>query len=936
METLSRLVFTFLLNALWMVLLVTALTAIAAHLLQRTPARYRHVLWVIGLGLALLLPLTTLPESWKLTCRSASVAEMTPSETAPLPAKPPHSTRPQTGPSAGLSQSLPDRAFGDVKARGESRFLLLNPLRRRSRSIALPPYFAYSVLSIYVLSLSCQLIRLAKGWKSSRLLRRKARAHQLPEGLAKFVTQCQAALGLGAVAIRSSSEVAGPATVGFFKPVIVLPDALFLATPAEELTSALCHEMAHVRRRDYLLNLLCEFVFLPLAFHPAAWLLKRRINETRELACDEAAAGRLLSATAYARSLVSLAQSIAPVSSVFRPRYTLGVFDADILEERIMRLLDKRPQVSARRARLLLGGSTLALVTAALAAGMFSLTAVGNARTASTVAPRSNFSGRWELDKSRSELPSPAPDNLVEIIDLHGSDLKVTTTSKDWSTSKPIAVTLFALMLPEFSTTTENRETVQQFGPGQMRSKTHWEGNNLVTEWTLERNGGVAVTGRWVRRLSEDGNTQMVEITGHDSIHNLDGEAKAVFVRREEDLRAFLGTWRGQLEGKTYIRLTFKEGDGTLTGAASVGGFRINESGQVVEVREEPREYDAVPVTDAKLDGALLCFRGKTPDGHAVVLFQMKLVGEDAAELKCRVLDPRAGTPAPGWWKLFRQSNDDSKAVRGVEPVGRVPGGVTGGTVGGVAGGGVGAGVPGGVTGGTVGGVPGGVAGGVVRNVSGSGPAPTESEPGTISGTVFDPSGARVPQASVSISNKTTGAKDSAETNDTGEFSFTGLNPGTYTLSVTKSGFGIYIRTVATSTEKAARPIDIVLQPGDVLQAVDVTAIRPSSASSAPREHGPQRIRVGGQIEATKLVTMKKPEYPEAARAKGIEGVVLLQAVISTDGEPLSLKVISSPDPSLSKAAEDAVHQWRYEPTLLNGVPIEVVTNVAVRFHLED
>jgi protein TonB len=81
---------------------------------------------------------------------------------------------------------------------------------------------------------------------------------------------------------------------------------------------------------------------------------------------------------------------------------------------------------------------------------------------------------------------------------------------------------------------------------------------------------------------------------------------------------------------------------------------------------------------------------------------------------------------------------------------------------------------------------------------------------------------------------------------------------------------------------------------------------------------------------------MKKPEYPEAARAKGIEGVVLLQAVISTDGEPLSLKVISSPDPSLSKAAEDAVHQWRYEPTLLNGVPIEVVTNVAVRFHLED
>jgi len=47
------------------------------------------------------------------------------------------------------------------------------------------------------------------------------------------------------------------------------------------------------------------------------------------------------------------------------------------------------------------------------------------------------------------------------------------------------------------------------------------------------------------------------------------------------------------------------------------------------------------------------------------------------------------------------------------------------------------------------------------------------------------------------------------------------------------------------------------------------------------------------------------------------------------------LKVISSPDPALSQAAEDAVREWRYEPTLLNGQPIEVVTTVAVRFQLQ-
>jgi hypothetical protein len=638
--------------------------------------------------------------------------------------------------------------------------------------------------------------------------------------------------------------------VGFFKPVIILPETLLQATPSEELTSALCHEMAHVRRRDYLLNLICEFFFLPLAFHPSAWLLKRRIDETRELACDEAAAGRLLTPTAYARSLVSLAQSIAPLASALRPRYTLGVFDANILEERIMRLLDNRPQVSQRRGRLLLGGATLALALAALAAGAFSLSAVANPKAAGD--PRTDFSGRWELDRSHSDLPSPAPENLVEVIDQHGSDLKVTSTSKDWNTSKPIAVSLFALLLPEFSTTTDNKESIQPFGPGQIRSKTSWQGSDLVTDWTLERNGQVAVTGRWVRRLSEDGNTQTVEISAHDPVHNLDGQAKAVFVRRDEDpraffgtwraefqgkqfltlvirrdaervtgtlssfnlnfdasgnlseaepgsgpgsevvaarlyngvlhikvkdpdtgdtlelelklvenakaelsivdvpvtpgsaapkpliltrepaknqaangggeqdRRAFLGTWQGLFDGKTYLLLNLKEAVDTVSGTVSVGGFGINDSGQVARVKEEADPRDAVPVSNAKLEGALLSFSGKTPDGGSEVLFQMKLAGGNAAELKCILVPaPPPGTPVAGWWKIVRQSDDHPAAMR--RSAGGVVGGVTGGIVEGVGGGvsrGIAGGVVAGVAGDVLGGITGVVAGGVAGGVA--------------------------------------------------------------------------------------------------------------------------------------------------------------------------------------------------------------------------
>ena len=66
-------------------------------------------------------------------------------------------------------------------------------------------------------------------------------------------------------------------TLSRFSPVIVLPERLLQSGPSEELTTALCHEMAHVRRRDCLVNLICEFALLPLVFHPAAWLLRRRI-----------------------------------------------------------------------------------------------------------------------------------------------------------------------------------------------------------------------------------------------------------------------------------------------------------------------------------------------------------------------------------------------------------------------------------------------------------------------------------------------------------------------------------------------------------------------------------------------------------------------------------------------------------------------------------
>jgi protein TonB len=76
------------------------------------------------------------------------------------------------------------------------------------------------------------------------------------------------------------------------------------------------------------------------------------------------------------------------------------------------------------------------------------------------------------------------------------------------------------------------------------------------------------------------------------------------------------------------------------------------------------------------------------------------------------------------------------------------------------------------------------------------------------------------------------------------------------------------------------------------------------------------------------------PIYPPAARAAHISGTVVIQAMIGKDGLIQNAKIVSSPDDSLSQAALDAVRQWRYQPYMLNGEPVSVMTTINVGFTL--
>ena len=194
-----------------------------------------------------------------------------------------------------------------------------------------------------------------------------------------------------------------PITFGLINPVIILPERLLHEIDEELLTTAIGHELIHVARRDYLANLIYEFIYLPLSFHPAAALVRRRIKQTRELCCDESVASILLKPDVYARSLVRMI-GWAPPARRLAIDTTIGINESDILEVRIMSLL-KTPKLSSRRRALLLIAASLLLLTPCVAAAKFALSFDTNRQDpASSSSPKETQEVRQKQEREVEEL----------------------------------------------------------------------------------------------------------------------------------------------------------------------------------------------------------------------------------------------------------------------------------------------------------------------------------------------------------------------------------------------------------------------------------------------------------------------------------------------------------------------------------------------------
>jgi VWFA-related protein len=148
-------------------------------------------------------------------------------------------------------------------------------------------------------------MRLLGAFRFTRRLR--ATSYAAPAIWQQALDQIAAQMGGVEVHLRRSSMMSVPAVIGYLRPIIFVPVAFLTGTPAEQIIAVLTHEMAHIRRNDYIACILQSIVEVVLFYHPAVWWISEQIRTERELCCDDMAIACGNDAVTYARALTDMA-----------------------------------------------------------------------------------------------------------------------------------------------------------------------------------------------------------------------------------------------------------------------------------------------------------------------------------------------------------------------------------------------------------------------------------------------------------------------------------------------------------------------------------------------------------------------------------------------------------------------------------------------------
>ncbi len=328
----ERALIEYAINALWQVPLLAGSAWLLLWMVRPAPLT-QHRLWLAVLGLAVLLPLHGMGGG--ATRHTGTVIEASRDEALVLPAQ------------------------NDLPLAPRQRFAFASLLSARTASFRLTTRTVHWLLTLYVATIIIGLFRITRAWFAARTLVQNSQELCLGDRDRTALEEYSHRLGIKPPRLRESGEVSSPMVVGGRAPVLLLPEG-FARHTENEIRAALCHELAHVQRRDYLVNAVCQVAALPLAWHPVVDWVQQRIQMTREMICDAMAAQEMKSHLGYAKCLLALAHSMIGGRDMAAQAQYLGLFGNHTLEERVMRLMDTTTMsLRAKTARVVSGAAMM-------------------------------------------------------------------------------------------------------------------------------------------------------------------------------------------------------------------------------------------------------------------------------------------------------------------------------------------------------------------------------------------------------------------------------------------------------------------------------------------------------------------------------------------------------------------------------------------------
>jgi uncharacterized protein (TIGR03435 family) len=238
-------------------------------------------------------------------------------------------------PAAGIATNFPAAPFS-ATATGTVRGLAAAIPAGISAAAAAP--FLSWVVAVWFAGATVFWVRLTGGWILAARLRSRL-VRPAPAAWQRTLDRLKVRMRVsGPVRLLLSSLVQAPAVIGWLRPVVLAPVGALAALPAEQMEALLLHELAHIRRHDYLVNMLQSAVEALLFYHPLVWWISGHMRAERELCCDDAAVRASGDAIVYARALAGL--------GLLRPPVVMAA-NGGSLAHRIARLLG-RPRSAPR------------------------------------------------------------------------------------------------------------------------------------------------------------------------------------------------------------------------------------------------------------------------------------------------------------------------------------------------------------------------------------------------------------------------------------------------------------------------------------------------------------------------------------------------------------------------------------------------------------